>query len=45
MIKFLKITDILGKNTNDKRNETLFYHFDDGTVEKKIVVEYLSFQN
>ena len=39
MNKFLKITDIMVENTNEKRNETLFYHFDDGTVEKKIVVE------
>ena len=39
MNKFLKITDIMGENKNEKRNETLFYHFYDGTVEKKIVVE------
>jgi len=29
----------MGENTNEKRNETLFDHFYDGTVEKKIVVE------
>jgi len=37
--KLVKITDMLGKNTNEKKNVTLFYHFDDGTVEKKIVIE------
>ena len=37
--KLVKITDILGKDTNEEKNVTLFYHFDDGTVEKKIVIE------
>ena len=35
----LKITDILGRETNEKRNKLLFYIYDDGTVEKKIVIE------
>ena len=37
--KLVKITDMLGKNTNEKKNVTLFYHFDDGSVERKIVIE------
>ena len=37
--KLVKITDMLGKNTNEEKNITLFYHFDDGTVERKIVIE------
>ena len=37
--KLVKITDILGKNTNEQKNVPLFYHFDDGAVEKKIVIE------
>jgi choice-of-anchor B domain-containing protein len=37
--KLVKITDMLGKNTNEEKNVTLFYHFDDGTVERKIVIE------
>ena len=37
--KLVKITDMLGENTNEKKNVTLFYHFDDGTVERKIIIE------
>ena len=34
----IKITDILGRETNGARNEFLFYIFNDGTVEKRIVI-------
>jgi len=34
----LKITDILGKETKGT-NQSLFYIYDDGTVEKKIILE------
>ena len=34
----LKITDILGKKTK-QTNQTLFYIYDDGTVEKRIIIE------
>ena len=34
----IKITDILGRKTNGTRNEFLLYIFDDGTVEKRIVI-------
>ena len=37
--ELLKITDILGRETKVKRNELLFYIYDDGTVEKRIVIE------
>ena len=38
--KFLvKITDVLGKETPYRRNIPLFYIYDDGTVEKRIVIE------
>ena len=37
--KLLKITDLLGKETERNRNEPLFYIYDDGTVEKKIILE------
>ena len=37
--KLLKITDILGREVNEKRNTTLFYIYNDGTVEKKIIIE------
>ena len=37
--KLLKIVDVLGRNTAYKKNTTLFYLYDDGTVEKKIIVE------
>jgi hypothetical protein len=37
--RLLKVTDILGKETPYKRNRTLFYIYNDGTVEKKIIIE------
>ena len=37
--KLLKIVDILGKETLYKSNTPLFYIYDDGTVEKRIVIE------
>ena len=35
----LKITDILGQETPYRKNTPLFYIYDDGTVEKRIVIE------
>ena len=35
----IKIVDILGRETNPKANALLFYIYDDGTVEKKIIIE------
>ncbi|MGY8951110.1 MAG: hypothetical protein ACKVJW_04940, partial [Flavobacteriales bacterium] len=35
----IKIVDILGRETNPKANNLLFYIYDDGTVEKKIIIE------
>ncbi len=35
----LKITDILGRTTKEQNNTPLFYIFDDGTVEKKIIIK------
>ena len=37
--KIRKIVDILGRKTNRTKNEFLFYIYDDGTVEKRIVIE------
>jgi len=37
--KLTKIIDILGRESKQKSNVPLFYIFEDGTVEKKIVVE------
>ena len=37
--QLLKITDILGREVNEKRNTPLFYIYNDGTVEKKIIIE------
>jgi len=36
--ELLKVTDLIGKETNAK-NQPLFYIYDDGTVEKKIIIE------
>lgn len=35
----IKIIDILGRKSKVIKNQTLFYIYDDGTVEKKIIVE------
>jgi hypothetical protein len=35
----VKITDMLGQETPYRRNTPLFYIYDDGTVEKKIILE------
>tara|TARA_B100000963_G_scaffold60430_2_gene48315 strand:+ start:4650 stop:5705 length:1056 start_codon:yes stop_codon:yes gene_type:complete len=37
--KTLVITDMLGRNTKELKNIPLFYIYDDGTVEKKIIIE------
>ena len=37
--KILKITDVLGRETKGNKNELFFYIYDDGTVEKKIIIE------
>jgi len=37
--QLLKVTDIFGREVNEKRNTPLFYIYNDGTVEKKIVIE------
>ena len=35
----IKITDVLGRETNGRENKLLLYLFDDGIVEKKIIFE------
>ena len=37
--ELLKVTDLLGRETEGKKNQYLFYIYDDGTVEKRIVIE------
>jgi hypothetical protein len=37
--QLFKIVSILGKETNPKPNTPLFYIYEDGTVEKKIIIE------
>ena len=37
--ELLKVTDLLGRETKGKRNQILFYIYDDGTVEKRIIFE------
>jgi murein tripeptide amidase MpaA len=37
--KLLKITDVLGRKTPYRKKIPLFYIYDDGTVEKRIVIE------
>ena len=35
----MKIIDVLGRENKGTKNEPLFYIYDDGTVEKKIILE------
>ena len=35
----IKITDVLGQDTKEKANTTLFYIYDDGKVQKRIIIE------
>ncbi len=37
--KLEKIVDILGREVNEIRNTPLFYIYEDGTVQKKIIIE------
>jgi hypothetical protein len=37
--ELLKVVDILGRNANEDKNKPLFYIYNDGTVEKKIIIE------
>jgi hypothetical protein len=37
--QLIKIVDLLGREVNEKRNTPLFYIYNDGTVEKKIIIE------
>jgi hypothetical protein len=37
--RLIKVVDILGRETNETRNKFLFHIFDDGTVEKRMVIE------
>jgi hypothetical protein len=35
----IKIIDILGRESKDLKSQPLFYIYDDGTVEKKLILE------
>ena len=37
--EIIKITDILGRESKGTKNKPLFYIYDNGTVEKRIIVE------
>lgn len=37
--KLVSIVDVFGRETNPKPNIPLFYIYDDGTVEKRLIVE------
>jgi len=37
--QLIKITDLLGRETKGKKDQPLFYIYNDGTVEKRIVIE------
>jgi len=35
----VKITDVFGKEVSFEQNKTLFFHFDDGRIEKRIIIK------
>ena len=37
--RLLKVVDILGRDVEERKNISLFYIYDDGTAEKKIIIE------
>ena len=37
--ELLKVTDLLGRETKETKNTLLFYNYDNGTVEKRIIIE------
>ena len=37
--RLIKTIDLLGRASKDLKNEPIFYIYDDGTVEKKIIIE------
>ena len=37
--ELLKVTDLVGRERNKNKNQPLFYIYDDGTVEKKTILE------
>ena len=40
MVKELfKTTDLFGRETKEQKNQPLFYIYDDGTVEKRIIID------
>ena len=38
--ELLKVTDLLGREIKANNNKSLFYIYDDGTVEKRITIQY-----
>ena len=39
LLLFIKSIDLLGRDTDNQFNSVLFYIYDDGSVEKRIVIE------
>ena len=37
--QLIKIVDLLGRESKDLKSQPLFYIYDDGTVDKKIIIE------
>ena len=37
--RLINVVDVLGRQSKELKNQSLFYIYDDGTVEKKIILE------
>ena len=36
--EIVRVSNLLGSNTTKRKNEILLYHYDDGTVEKRVII-------
>jgi hypothetical protein len=37
--KIIKVVDVLGRKTSINSNQTLFFIFEDGTIEKRYIIK------
>ena len=37
--KLIKVVDVLGRETSINSNETLFFIYEDGTIEKRYIID------
>ena len=43
--KLIKVVDVLGRETSINSNETLFFIYEDGTIEKRYIIDFYEIHN